>query len=79
MVNERVGAYLQNSLEKKMAKRTAVRRLFGGIMTPTSKFQLSQLDLRNHWSRFEQENIPFDKSTLVPDGPYRPNENRMDR
>ena len=62
-----------------MAKRTAARRSFGGITTPTSRFQLSQFDRRNHWSRFEQENVPFDKSTLVPDGPYRPKENLMDR
>ena len=62
-----------------MAKRTATRRSFGRITTPASRFQLSQLDRRNHWPRFEQENAPFDKSTLVPDGPYRPKENLMDR
>ena len=37
-----------------MAKRTAARRSFDGITTPTSRFQLSQFDRRNHWSRFEQ-------------------------
>ena len=28
---------------------------------------------------FEQENVPFDKTTLVNGGPYRPNERLMDR
>ena len=58
-----------------MAKRTGTRRSFGGTTTPTSRFQF---DHRNHWPRFEQENVPFDKSTLV-DGPYRPKESLMDR
>lgn len=58
-----------------MAKRTGTRRSFGGTTTPTSRFQF---DHRNHWPRFEQENVPFDESTLV-DGPYRPKERLMDR
>ena len=43
--------------------------------TPTSRFSF---DRRNHWSPFEQENVSFDKGTLV-DGPYRPKERLMDR
>lgn len=43
--------------------------------TPTSRFTFGR---RNHWPPFEQENVSFDKATLV-DGPYQPKERLMDR